>query len=168
VNSQSINSCPPVDEAITLLVQAGADVNMKDNEGKTPLMRACGQAAMEDHVPAALVSTLIKNAADVNLKDPAGQTGLIMYMGCVGQYPDPTAVAALLKAGADVNAKDPNGKTPLMAAAGSIYFNSDAFAALLKAGADLNAKDANGKTALDYARDKNNSQAVTALSKAAS
>ena len=64
----------------------------------------------------------------------------------------------------DVNLPNKDGATPLMLAVVFQQTPLDVITILLKAGANANAKDKDGKTALDYARESNNSQAVTALS----
>lgn len=54
------------------LLDAGADPNMKDAEGRTALMLA----AASDDFPEDVVQALISRGADVNAKSPAGETAL--------------------------------------------------------------------------------------------
>jgi ankyrin repeat protein len=54
------------------LLDAGADPNVKDAEGRTALMLA----AASDDFPEDLVQALISRGADVNAKSPAGETAL--------------------------------------------------------------------------------------------
>jgi hypothetical protein len=61
------------------LIEAGADVNAKDDEGLTPLMIAAHYSTPE------MVTLLIDAGADVNAKDDDGQTPL-MY---ADRSPDP-------------------------------------------------------------------------------
>ena len=56
------------------LLDAGADPNVKDVEGRTALMLA----AASDDVPEDVVQTLIARGAEVNAKSPSGETALGM------------------------------------------------------------------------------------------
>ena len=88
-----------VEDAVT----KGADVNAKDNEGRTVLM----QAAQNGHTRTAEV--LLKHGANVNAKDNNGKTALMRAV-----FSGRTRTAEiLLKHGADVNAKDNDGWTAL-------------------------------------------------------
>ena len=65
-------------------LQNGMNVNVKDNDGRTPLVWAVSKVHLD------IVSFLIHNGADVNAKDNAGLTPLMI----AGRHPD---VVALLK-----------------------------------------------------------------------
>ena len=54
---------------ISLLLQAGADVNAKDRDGNTALILAAAENPT-------VVSVLLKAGADVNAKDRDGNTAL--------------------------------------------------------------------------------------------
>ncbi len=137
------------DEARKLL--AGADVNMKDQDGVTLLMRAASAGRAD------MVKLLVSKGADVNAKTSGGVNALMM--ACVGGYAD--AAAALISAKADVRATDNQGRTALMAAASS--GSRTAVDALLKAGVDVGVKDASGGTALTYAAAEGQAEAADAL-----
>lgn len=57
---------------IELLLAAGADINAKDNEGKTALMRAADSGELT------VVKCLLRNKADLTIKAPDGKTALDM------------------------------------------------------------------------------------------
>jgi ankyrin repeat protein len=140
-------------EIIAALIEAGADVNGRDNDGETPLTLA---ARYSDNPK--VVAALIEAGADVNGRDGDGETPLMR--ACYYNYPE--IIAALIEAGADVNARDDNGKTPLMRAC---YYNyPEIIAALIEAGADVNARDNDGKTPLTLAAEySDNPKVIAAL-----
>ena len=112
------------------LIKAGANVNVTDEEGETPLFGA----AYEGHTDA--VIALLEAGAYVNAVG-VGSFSSATPLHKAANEGHTDAVIALLKAGADVNATDEDGNTPLHWAA---YFgHTDAVVALLKAGADVNA-----------------------------
>ena len=88
------------------LIQAGTDVNARDNIGYTALM----WAAHYDEVDAA--KALIQAGADVNAKDNIGYTALMVTVG-KGSF---DVAKVLIEAGADLNARNNDGKTAFMLA----------------------------------------------------
>ena len=127
------------------LIDNGAEVNAKDENGFTPLHRAAGRNA------AAVAKLLIDNGADVNAE--IGNTGLTPLYLAAGR--NAAAVAKLLiEKGADVNAKTTYlGEMPLHRAA---EYNAAAVAKLLiDNGAAVNAKDNSDQTPLHIAREEN-------------
>ena len=88
-------------EAVTTLIQAGADVNVKDKYGKTPLHFA----AQSSNNPK-IVTILIKAGANVDARDQNGKTSLFFVR-------DNNITVILIQAGADVNTHDKYGLTPL-------------------------------------------------------
>ena len=88
------------------LIDKGADVNQKDEDGNTALMRASYWGYKE------VVELLIRNGADVNQKDEDGNTAL-MRASCGGRK---EVVELLIQKGADVNAKSVTGDTALIIA----------------------------------------------------
>ena len=85
---------------VVLLLANGADVNVRDKYGSTPLFAAAGNGRKD------VVELLLAHKADVNAKNNIGWTPLFKVKSI--------AMAELLLAnGADVNAKGTNGVTPL-------------------------------------------------------
>lgn len=88
-------------DKIRSFIRGGADVNAKDELGRTPLYFAGSKDVVE---------FLIANGADVNAKDPVGQTPLHF----AARRGDKDVAELLIDKGADVNAKDSYFKwTPL-------------------------------------------------------
>jgi len=130
-------------KTVQTLIQAGADVNAKDENGNTALMHAAKNdgdiKAEEDHKT---VQILIQAGANINAKNKDGNTAL-MRAGY------PKTVQILIQAGANVNAKNSKGLTALMNATKQ-YCRLEIVQILIQAGADVNAKNSEGLTALLY------------------
>jgi len=84
------------------LIKRGANVNIKDKDGKTPL-----HIAVENNYED-IVKVLIQNNADVNIKDNNGNTPLHIAIMNGNEF----IIKELLKAKADKNIKNNEGKTP--------------------------------------------------------
>jgi len=109
INKQLIKASEKGDiKKVTLLLENGADVNTKDNDGWTPLMHAAEKGHKE------VVELLIEKGADVNIQDEDGWTALMF----ASQNGHKEVVELLIEKGADVNAKDYFGLTALMFAEG--------------------------------------------------
>ncbi|MCY4488482.1 MAG: ankyrin repeat domain-containing protein [Deltaproteobacteria bacterium] len=154
---------------VSRCLQAGADVNARDQFGRTPLHNA----ADEIEAPA-VITTLLNAGADVNasaLWTPPGESTITFNRGtplhiAAGDNQNPEVIRALLRAGADLNARNGLGETPLHEAAGDNQ-NPEVIRALLRAGADLNARDNTGDTPLHVAaNDNQNPEVIRALLRA--
>ena len=113
---------------LQMLLDGGADVNVKDRGGWTNLVR--------------LGVLSLFTRADVNVKDQGGWTAL-MYAVWNGHT---STVQALLDRGADINTKDWEGWTALMYAAWNGHMAT--VEALLDRGADVSAKNNANDTVL--------------------
>jgi uncharacterized protein len=175
-------------EVVKVLVQRGADVNVKDKQGYTALFHAI--EAMYDDVALVLLSQpgldpnarglngstallkyvwrdrkdavekLLEHRADVNAQDADGDAPL----HGAAQNGNVEILNLLLDKGADPNVKNKLGGTPLMWAA--VFGNETAAERLLERGADASLKDADGMTALDWARKNKRDKAAAVLQRA--
>jgi ankyrin repeat protein len=126
-------------KVIELLLDAKAEVDARDSEGRTALMLHSFFGS------AHIVTLLIEAGADVNAKNNYGETALLYALRSAG-YGGWDILKALLEAGADINAQTNTGDTPLMFAMN--YSSAKGIQALIEAGARENAQDNNGVTAL--------------------
>ncbi|KAM7201239.1 Ankyrin repeat-containing domain protein [Naviculisporaceae sp. PSN 640] len=166
--------CGDMDTAAGLL-QQGADVNVRDHNGETPLhisMRHCYAGISEllldngadieasdvnGHTPlfavldsrrtesTQLVDILLRRGVDVNKESIYGTTPLISAI----RRRDYPAVELLVAHGADVGKPEKSGRTPLMEAI--ISGMREAIDIVLKKDGNLLAQDDQGRTALAWA-----------------
>ena len=126
-------------EVVRSLIEAGADLNLKTEEGWTALMYACEN----DHLE--VVKSLVNARADVNVQNQFRQTAL-MRASRKGYL---RVVRSLVDSGVDVNVQSKNGWTALIAASKARHL--EIVEVLVDAGAELNLKTKVGWTALMYA-----------------
>jgi ankyrin repeat protein len=112
-----------------MLLDAGARVNARDNDGRTPLIEATDEG---------ICKLLLDANAEVNALDNEGRTALMA--ACNQQV-----CTLLLNAGARVNDKDKYGGTALFTCASK---SNEQYSLLLQAGADVNVPNDEGETAL--------------------
>lgn len=86
---------------VPILIAHGADVNYRDEEGRTALMRAAKNS------DTAMMDILLEGGADVNLADDAGMTAL-MY---AAQKANIENVHKLIERGADIDARNRAGES---------------------------------------------------------
>ncbi|XP_064623158.1 ankyrin repeat domain-containing protein 63-like [Lineus longissimus] len=135
-------------KAINLLLQKKADVNMRDDAGRTALSYACEQRCND------VVQILVKNNVDPDLGDNDGNTPLI-YSAMVG---NDKAIELLLKSfrrlGLDVDRTNKAGLTAMLVAAKHGYI-SCATLLSVEGGASVGKTDPEKHmTAEDWARTK--------------
>ena len=117
---------------VSLLVQAGAEVNARDDSGGSPLHAAAGSTSEP-----AMIVALAEAGAELNVWRPGVHSpyGWSPLHLAVDRNRNPVVTAALLEAGADVHARQEDGPTPLHDAA-----TAEVVALLLEAGADIEAR----------------------------
>ena len=124
-------------EEVNALVALGLDVNARNKNNTTPLIRAATQNHLE------VVEALIAAGADVN-NNKVGS----LYFAARQSHCD--IVSALLAAGANPNSKTNNGWMPLHAA---VYHDRiESAKALIAAGADVTAKTDRGRTCIELCK----------------
>ena len=95
INAAQKNSSP---SDFRNLIDAGADIHAKNQNGATVLMIAAANTSYPE-----VITILVQSGIDVNAKANDGQTAL-MYAARFN--PKPQILRALINAGADISAKD--------------------------------------------------------------
>jgi hypothetical protein len=137
-----------------LLLKRGAEVDTKDEYGRTPLVALLeridfrveggGDSPVPPYAPYARL--LIEAGADVNAPSETGTP-----LNLVIRIQDLELARLLLERGARANQEDAFGGTPLMIAVSD--GNADIVQMLLKAHADVSRRDEHGQTALSIAKE---------------
>lgn len=146
-------------EVVSLLLEAGVEINGCDSDGRTAL-RAAAWGGHEE-----ILLTLLDHGAEVDRADREGRTPLIAaaYMG------HKEAVEILLDAGANVNLADGDGRTALSVAALCVPSSTggrghgEVVTLLLERGADPEHKDRDGMTPLLLASYEGHEEVVELL-----
>jgi ankyrin repeat protein len=123
------------------LLEAGANVGVRDTRGLCPLF-----AAVRNRSPkGSIIDLLVANRVDPNMTDKNGWCAIKWAV----IYNNTDVLTTLIRYGVNVNTRDKTGKTPLMVACqiGSIPTVDN----LLKAGADLHMLDQRKRNAKTYA-----------------
>ena len=158
-------------DVVRVLIDAGADVDIKNSDGRCPLHCACETGALDN------VKMLVRAGAGVNVTDNKGNTCLTVaaYFGHTetvrylvglpeveinsgdannytalhraGQKACPDMVRVLIDAGADIDIKNDSGRSPLHCAVQVLYIVK----MLVEAGAGVRDTDNEGDTCLSLA-----------------
>jgi ankyrin repeat protein len=120
---------------VQILLDSGADTNVKDEKGRTPL-----------HYASAKVNLLSEGGVDTNAEDENLQEAF-HNASAKNQH---GIVSILLEAGADINKKNKTGETALHVASKLAYYET-VYVLATTASCDLEAKNKDGHTASDLA-----------------
>ena len=157
-------------DVVQVLIDAGADIDTQNNEGRSPLLSACAEGTFDT------VKMLVRAGAKVRATDDEGVTCLhyaarrghteaVRYLVCLPEVDvnhrdadnntalhfavvnaNTYAVQVLIDAGADINTQNNGGRSPLHSACASRAL--DVVEMLVEAGAGVRAKSDDGDTCL--------------------
>ena len=151
----TMNLCDAVDsnelERVMLLVKEGADKDMFDDDGLTPLHRASFQGHFD------ILQYLVEQGATID-KTTDFEAGRYTPLACAAEYGRLEVVRFLLEQGADRDKADGNGETPLHDAANRGHLEIAML--LMSYGADLNARTDGGELPIDVAVNEEIRQAI--------
>lgn len=157
-------------ELVTRMIKAGADTEVRNRLGETPLHIAATQ--VKHNKSLGVLTALIQGGAYREARDNNNRTPLhraAYYQCCnVQNSKTPEVVTILIQAGADTEARDKSGQTPLHIAVGDIR-NLGVVTALIKGGANTEAQNNEGltplQTVIKYRSIRNRLEVLTALIK---
>jgi len=131
---------------IKKLIKKGADVNMKDENGDTPLTISC---YIEYKNSLSIIKYLIKKGADINLPNDSIDSPLICACYGKNHY---SVIEYLVENKANINFKNEEGNTPLIISCqnGEI----DVIKYLVNKGADIFVRNKHNQSALFMAKNK--------------
>ncbi|PTY40036.1 ankyrin repeat domain-containing protein [Brachyspira hampsonii] len=140
-------------EMVKFLAEKGADINLEDGYGYTPLIIAMKYRNIN------LVKDIIDLKPDLNaICSATGDTPLTYLVREVWFGTD--ACYYMIKNGADVNKKNDNGDTPLIVAVENVVGSYGMLGVIINMGADYNIKNNDGKTAMDIVIEEDDKAAL--------
>jgi len=150
-------------ERLRILSQAGADVNMVDDNGRTVLHVAVS-SILRSADSVKLVRALVRAGVDGNLQDESGQTALHIALTMKDRFAYRVIKILLKDDRMNINLADREGRTPLhVAVASNGHCTVDSVLLLLKSGAERNRQDRHGQTALHLLSKKSNSSSKSKI-----
>jgi len=128
---------------VGLLLDQGANINIRDHEGQTALHKASQCYDID------IMHLILKHGPDVKAFDNNGLTPLHLAISDTSPWYAKQAIGLLLEHGANINIRNHEGQTALHKA--SRRDDIDTMHLILKHGPDVNALDNNGSTPLHLA-----------------
>jgi ankyrin repeat protein len=139
-------------EAIQLLVDKGADINMVRHDPYDPVYHTTPLNIAARCGDQAVVNQFLKTPGiNVNFKDSKGKTPLHSLLGTPGNKTTVETIRQLIAKGADVNATNNTGDTPLHYVASQLHRPAFVEELLKAPGIDINAKNDKDNTPLHLA-----------------
>lgn len=160
------------DVQMVLLEDLGADPNIRNSNGDTPLMLIVRDALNSRlKLPSNHVSTLLEQGADANTRNNRGDTPLIeavsLGQNASDEDDEPARIVRLLLGhGADPNLRAANGDTPLIRAAKHEDDSLHEISVLLAGGADPCIRGRDGRIAQQHAEEVGAELSMEVLEKA--
>ncbi|MEI0699012.1 ankyrin repeat domain-containing protein [Brachyspira intermedia] len=140
-------------EMVKFLVEKGADINLEDGYGYTPLIIAMKYRNID------LAKNIVDLKPDLNaICSATGDTPLTYLAREVWFGTD--LCYYMIKNGADVNKKNDNGDTPLIVAVQNVVGSYGMLGVIINMGADYNIKNKEGKTAMDIVIEEDDKSAL--------
>ena len=140
-------------EMVKFLVEKGADINLEDGYGYTPLIKAMKYRNID------LAKNIVDLKPDLNaICSATGDTPLTYLAREVWFGTD--LCYYMIKNGADVNKKNDNGDTPLIVAVQNVVGSYGMLGVIINMGADYNIKNKEGKTAMDIVIEEDDKSAL--------
>ena len=136
-----VSKSPKAGEITQLLLDHFADVNLPDENGKTPLHWSSLYGNLLS-LPVLLSNEKIK----INAEEKSGRTSL-HFAVALGHL---SVVQSLIESGASIDHADHNGTTPVMLS--SFYQHEEILKFLIKAGANINLVDSKNRNLIKYAK----------------
>ena len=142
-NFQPEGIAPDNPDLVLLLLDHGANPNLIDSDGWTPLMCAVYEGYDD------CIRILVSHHADIHARDKDGDDVLSWALQSRGGA---RTIRLLLQLGTDPNAQSKDGVTPLMLASIDMDADPALVQALLDGHAEVNLRDKKGRTALNQVR----------------